>query len=68
MSERWTEACGRCSISTVIDANDGERDVLGEERIEVNEHEIRRLSAHHVAAGRAKDWLDDLGQRLIYGR
>jgi hypothetical protein len=68
MSEKRTEACGRCSISTVIDANGGERDVLGEERIEVDEHEIRRLSAHHVAASRAKDWLDDLGQRLIYGR
>lgn len=68
MSEKRTEACGRCSISTVIDATDGERDVLGEERIEIDEHEIRRLSAHHVAASRAKDWLDSVGERLIYGR
>ena len=68
MSEKKTEACGRCSITTVVDATDGERDVLGEERIEVDEREMRRMSAHHVAASRAKEWFDSLGKRLTYGR
>lgn len=68
MSEKKTEACGRCSITTVVDAADGDRDVLGEERIEVDEDELRRVSAHYVAASRAKEWLDALGTRLIYGR
>lgn len=68
MDERKTEACGRCSITTVVDAADGDRDPLGEERIEIEEDEMRRLSAHHVAASRAKEWFDSLGERLIYGR
>jgi hypothetical protein len=68
MSEKKTEACGRCSITTVVDATAGDRDVLGEGRIEVDEDEMRRVSAHHVAASRAKEWLDSLGTRLIYGR
>ncbi|MDL5362988.1 hypothetical protein [Halalkalicoccus sp. NIPERK01] len=68
MSEKKTEACGRCSITTVVDATGSDRDVLGEERIEVEEGEMRRASAHHVAASRAKGWFDSLGERLIYGR
>lgn len=68
MGGKKTEACGRCSITTVIDATDADRDLLGEDRIEIEEREMRRLSAHHVVASRAKGWLDDLGERLIYGR
>ncbi|KYH27082.1 hypothetical protein HAPAU_09720 [Halalkalicoccus paucihalophilus] len=68
MDENRTEACGRCSVTTVIDATGSDRDVLGEERIEIEEREMRRTSMHHVAAGRAKDWFDSLGERLIYGR
>jgi hypothetical protein len=68
MNEKKTEACGRCSITSVVDATGSERDVLGEERIEIEEREMRRLSAHHVAASRAKEWFNSLGERLIYGR
>ena len=68
MNEKKTEACGRCSITTVVDAADGEGDLLGEDRIEVEEREMRRLSAHHIAASRAKEWFNSLGERLIYGR
>lgn len=68
MDEKKTEACGRCSITTVIDASGSDRNVLGEDRIEVEENEMRRLSAHHIAASRAKDWFDSVGERLIYGR
>ncbi|WP_336342809.1 hypothetical protein [Halalkalicoccus ordinarius] len=68
MGGKKTEACGRCSITTVIDATDGDRELLGEDRIEIEEREMRRLSAHHVAASRAKEWFNSLGERLIYGR
>lgn len=68
MSEKKTEACGRCSITAVVDAAGSDRDVLGEERIEVEEDQLRRTSLHHVAASRAKGWFDSLGERLIYGR
>ncbi len=68
MDERKTEACGRCSITTVVDATESDRDVLGEDRIEMTEEELRRTSLHHVAASRAKEWLDSVGERLIYGR
>lgn len=67
MSGKNTEACGRCSVTSVVDMTDG-RDPYGENRIEVEESEIRRLSMHHVAAGRVKAWLDSAGDRLIYGR
>lgn len=68
MSDEPTEACGRCGITAVIDATGEGRDVLGEDRIEVEEGQLRRLSAHHVLAARAKAWLDSAGERLIYGR
>ncbi|ADJ13472.1 hypothetical protein [Halalkalicoccus jeotgali] len=68
MNEKDTEACGRCAITTVVDATESGRDVLGEERIEIAEREMRRTSPHHVAASRLKSWFDSLGTRLIYGR
>lgn len=42
-----TEACGRCSMTVVVDAVDEEteeRDPFGEERIEVDEREMERVS------------------------
>lgn len=68
MDDRKTEACGRCSLSAVVNTTDGDGDVIGEDRIEIEESEMRRMSAHHVAATRAKKWFDALGERLIYGR
>lgn len=67
MSGKSTEACGRCSVTSVVDMAD-ERDPYGPNRIEVDESELRRLSMHHVAATRLKAWFDSVGQRLIYGR
>lgn len=68
MDGKNTEACGRCSITTVVDASESDRDVLGEDRIEIDESEMRRMSVHHVAASRLKDRFDSLGKRLVYGR
>lgn len=64
-----TEACGRCAMSTVVDAVDDERDrdPFGDARIEVDEAAIRRVSPAGLLAD-LKDWLDDTVHRLTYGR
>ncbi|MFB1065862.1 hypothetical protein [Natrinema sp. H-ect4] len=77
MGGKKTEACGRCSMSTVVDVAssgddedaDGEstRDVFGESAIEVDDETLRRVSPG-AWAGRVTKRLDDLGRRLIYGR
>jgi len=70
MGEKRTEACGRCGISSVVDASDGdgERDPFGDERIEVAERDARAAMRLQVAAGRLKRRLDELATRLTYGR
>jgi hypothetical protein len=67
MGGKNTEACGRCSMSSVVDMTDG-RDPYGENRIEVDERELRVVSAHQIAASRLKNKIDRLAQRAIYGR
>ncbi|MFC6888595.1 hypothetical protein [Halorubrum trueperi] len=70
-----TEACGRCSMSTVVGAVSGdqsneeraERDPFGGERIEVDESSIRRVSPAGYLSD-LKDRIDDLGRRLAYGK
>lgn len=55
------EACGRCSMSTAVDvANAGrdddersERDPYGDERIEVDERDLRMVSPRPMRAGQA---------------
>lgn len=56
-----TEACGRCSMTTVVDAvnadsEDGPRDPFDDDRIEVAESQVRRVSP--VA------WMGDVTSRL----
>lgn len=67
MGGKNTEACGRCSMSSVTDMTSG-RDPYGEDRIEVDERELRLVSAHHIVASRLKDRIDRWAQRTIYGR
>ena len=64
-----TEACGRCAMSTVVDAVDGEedRDPFGDARVEVGGGGIGRVSRGGVLAD-AKRWLNDAVRRLTYGR
>lgn len=65
------ESCGRCSFSTVVNAasEDGEGyDPFEGGHIEVTERDLRLVSAPAVAAGRLGRRLDDLAERLIYGR
>ncbi|TYT61519.1 hypothetical protein [Natrialba swarupiae] len=65
------EACGRCSMSTVVDmaTEDGHRsrDPLEGERIELEEEELRRVSPHVVVLGRLKSRLDAFARRVAYG-
>lgn len=70
MGEKRTEACGRCGISSVVDATDGdgERDPFGDERIEVDEREARAAMRPQIAAGRLKRRLDEFATKLTYGR
>jgi hypothetical protein len=67
MGGKKTEACGRCSMSSVADMTSG-RDPYGENRIEVDERELRVVSAHQIVASRLKDRIDGIAQRVIYGR
>lgn len=69
MSEKRSEACGRCSMSTVVDAVDeegAERDPIGDERIEVDESDLRRISPA-AWMGRLTRRLDGIARRLTYG-
>ncbi len=71
-SSSGKESCGRCGLTTVVDAvedEDSERyDPFEGGYIEVDERELRLVSAPAVYAGRLKGWLDRRAERLIYGR
>lgn len=70
--ERPTEACGRCSMTTVVDAVNADsdeppRDPFGDRRIEVDESSIRRVSP--VAwMGNITARLNAVVRRLTYGK
>lgn len=70
-----TEACGRCSMSTVVGAvagdqspeERGKRDPFRGERIEVDESALRRISPAG-ALGDLKKRIDEIGRRIAYDR
>jgi len=70
MDSDKTEACGRCSMTTVVDSTDGEsaRDPFDGERIEVDPDEMRTAAKPAVALGRIKRRIDEVATRLTYGR
>lgn len=71
MDSNRTEACGRCSMTSVVELTDdesAERDPFGDERIEVAESEMRVAAAPAVLAGRVKRKLDEVATALTYGR
>lgn len=68
MTEEEAEACGRCSMTTVVEAAvDGEHDPFGDERIEVDGEEFGRVSPA-VWLGEIGARLDAAVQRITYGR
>jgi len=68
--ESPTEACGRCSMTTVVDAavdEDEVRDPFGDERIEVDESSMTRVNP--VAwTRRVTSRLNEAVEQLTYGR
>ena len=70
MSDRETEACGRCSMSTVVsavsDEESTERDPFGESRIEVDDDQLRRV-APGAWMGRLTTRLNEFARKLTYG-
>jgi hypothetical protein len=75
MDDKRTEACGRCSMSSVVamtadDEKGGRasRDPFDGARIEVPESELRKANFPQVWLGRAKRRLDEVATRLTYGR
>lgn len=75
MEPKQTEACGRCSMSTVVDAarddddgdGDGDRNPFADERIEVDRSELARVSPAVLLAS-LSERLDAVAYRLTYGR
>jgi hypothetical protein len=73
--EIQAEACGRCSMSTVVGAVNGdkdpderaEHDPFAGERIEVDESSLRQISPAGFLSD-LKDRVDALGRRLSYGK
>lgn len=63
-----TETCGRCGMSTVVDATDADApEAFDEERIEVSDAEARAVSPGAWLGG-LKRRLDDIATRLTYGQ
>ncbi len=70
MADGKTEACGRCTMTTVVDSvgDGGGRDPFAGDRIEVDEEEMRTAAKPQVVAGRVKDRLDEWATRFVLGR
>lgn len=74
MGEKRTEACGRCSLTTVVDATDDEDGESGGanpfdgDRIELDESELQSVVRHEVLFSRFRQRLDEWGRRLTFGR
>ena len=74
MDDERTEACGRCSMTTVVSmTTDGDEGPSGTnpfdgDRIEVSEEEMAVVHRPQLWLGRLKRRLDDAATRLTYGR
>ncbi|MFC7190589.1 hypothetical protein [Halocatena marina] len=70
MDDEQTEACGRCGMTSVVDAvgDEDRRCGFDSERIELDDKELRLASTPAVVAGRVKRRLDELATKFIHGR
>ena len=73
MDSKNTESCGRCSMTTVIDAvssgdseSQSRRDPFNGDRIEVDEDQIRRISPAAWIGG-ITERIDDAATNFVYG-
>lgn len=66
-----TEACGRCSMTVVVDAVDdeetGREDPFGDDRIEVEERQLERASPE-AWFGRVSSRINRVVSRFAWGR
>lgn len=70
MADTEREACGRCSMTSVVDMTEGEeesRDPFEGDRIEVEESALRKAMFPAVVLGRVKHRLNEVATRLTYG-
>lgn len=69
--DKKTEACGRCSMTTVVDTvsdeSDADRDPFAGDRIEVDESEFARVSPA-VWFSKVGRRLNEAVQSFTYGR
>jgi hypothetical protein len=72
MGGKQKEACGRCSVTTVIDATEDEEtsaeNPFEGERIEVEEEQMRSVVRHEVLASKVTDKLDSFASRFVWGK
>ena len=68
MGNENKETCGRCSMTSVVDATEVDHDPFGEDAIEVSESELRAAAVPQRVLGRVKHRLDEVATRLTYGR
>jgi hypothetical protein len=70
MDSDKSEACGRCSMTAVVGATEGEggRDPFDGERIEVDNDQMRTVAKPVILLGRVKRRLNEFATRLTYGR
>ncbi len=74
MGGKIREACGRCSLSSVVDMTDEDddgdgssRNPFGDARIEVPEAEMRKVMFPAVVLSRVKRRVNEVATRLTYG-
>lgn len=69
MGGKDTEACGRCSMTSVVEmTEEGEpRDPFGDARIEVEESDLRKASFPAVWLSRLQTRLDEFATAITYG-
>ncbi|MEF8783114.1 MAG: hypothetical protein V5A39_08465 [Haloarculaceae archaeon] len=65
--EEDKELCGRCAMSSVSGVMEEDHDPFDNERIEVKENELRKISPS-VLLGRAKHRIDSVVTKIAYGR
>lgn len=75
MGGKNKESCGRCSVTTVLDATEesdeggdsGGKNPFDGERIEVDESTLKSTAPHEFAVRGVKDRLDGIVSRLTWG-
>ena len=75
MGSEKAETCGRCSMTSVVDVANADRDEeraardpFAGGRIEIPADEMRIVAGPQILLGRVKDRLDAFATRVVHGR